>query len=83
MEMENDEVVTDQKDNKPKAKTKTKTKKKLKEKELENSIQQLKSLASSLENKIDTLQLENKLLKDLVVNSTEPNVDTEKHEDNK
>ena len=50
---------------------KTTQRKKIKEKELENTIQELRSLASSLESKIDTLQLENRLLKDLVVNSGE------------
>lgn len=46
-------------------------KKKLKGKELENSINELNDLALKLQQKIHTLEMENKLLKDLVVNSGE------------
>ncbi|GMM53890.1 Met4 protein [Maudiozyma humilis] len=46
-------------------------KKKQKDKELENSINELSSLAMTLQQKIHTLEMENKLLKDLVVSSGE------------
>ena len=46
-------------------------KKKQKDKELENSINELNSLAMTLQQKIHTLEMENKLLKDLVVSSGE------------
>lgn len=46
-------------------------KRKLKEKELEHSIQDLSELAVSLQKRIHTLEMENKLLKDLVMSSGE------------
>lgn len=46
-------------------------KRKFKGKELEESIQELTNLATTLQQKITTLELENKLLKDLVNNSGE------------
>lgn len=46
-------------------------KRKFKGKELEESIQELTTLATTLQQKITTLELENKLLKDLVNNSGE------------
>lgn len=46
-------------------------KKKLKETELETSVHELNELAVSLQQKIHTLEMENKLLKDLVISSGE------------
>ncbi|CCK71984.1 Met4p KNAG_0I01990 [Huiozyma naganishii CBS 8797] len=46
-------------------------KKRQKEKELEKSLKELNELASSLQQRIHTLELENKLLKNLVMNSVE------------
>lgn len=46
-------------------------KKKLRETELETSVHELNELAVSLQQKIHTLEMENKLLKDLVISSGE------------
>ncbi|KAL3236124.1 Met4p [Nakaseomyces bracarensis] len=50
------------------------SKRKIKEKELETSIQELSELAVSLQQKIHTLEMENKLLKNLVLSSGDLNM---------
>lgn len=56
------------------SKSQENSKRKVKEKELETSIQELSELAVTLQQKIHTLEMENKLLKNLVLSSGDLNM---------